>query len=153
MELVNNYFSGSAGTVTFGPGGPGYSSDNGSSGTGRIDFSALIAEKSTADYRDTKSNAAGNTQNGPSRGQNVTDRTTAKQTVQQTTRQTSKETAKQTEEIDESDEIKARTEEDIVALQALVSAMEADRIVPSMEVDGIVSDIGSEAGPAAGENI
>ena len=129
MELVSNYFSGSAGTVTFGPGGPGYSSDNSSSGTGGIDFSALISEKSGADYRDTKTNAGNKTQNGPSKGKDDTVKATAKQTTKQTTKETTKQTAKETREIDNSDEMKARTEEDIAALQALVSAMEADRIV------------------------
>ena len=129
MELVSNYFSGSAGTVTFGPGGPGYSSDNSSSGTGGIDFSALISEKSGADYRDTKTNAGNKTQNDPSKGKDDTVKATAKQTTKQTTKETTKQTAKETREIDNSDEMKARTEEDIAALQALVSAMEADRIV------------------------
>ncbi|MCR5007748.1 MAG: flagellar hook-length control protein FliK [Oribacterium sp.] len=128
MELVSNYFSGSAGTVTFGPGGPGYGSDSGSSGTGGIDFSNLMAEKSTSDYRDIKSNVGNktqNAQNGPSREKDDTVKATAKQTTKETTKQT----AKETQETDNSDEMKARTEEDIAALQALVSAMEADMIV------------------------
>ena len=125
MELVSNYFSGSAGTVSFGPGGPGYGSDSGSSGTGGIDFSNLMAEKSAADYRVTTTNSGNKTENGPSRGKDDK----VKATAGQTTKQTTKQTAKETRETDNSDEMKARTEEDIAALQALVSAMEADRIV------------------------
>ena len=129
MELVSNYFSGSAGTVTFGPGGPGYGSDSGSSGTGGIDFSNLMAEKSAADYRDTTTGSGNKTENGPSRGKDDTVKATAGQKTKQTTKETTKQTAKETQETDNSDEMKARTEEDIAALQALVSAMEADRIV------------------------
>ncbi|MCR5009022.1 MAG: flagellar hook-length control protein FliK, partial [Oribacterium sp.] len=129
MELVSNYFSGSAGTVTFGPGGPGYGSDSGSSGTGGIDFSNLMAEKSAADYRDTTTGSGNKTENGPSRGKDDTVKATAGQTTKQTTKEATKQTTKETQETDNSDEMKARTEEDIAALQALVSAMEADRIV------------------------
>ena len=128
MELVNNYFSGSARTVTFGPGGPGYSSDNESSGTGSIEFSTLIAEKSAAGCQDTNSNVSDQIQNGPSRGKEDTVKASVKQTTKQTAGQTTGETDGQTDEIDNSDEMKARAEGSIAALSALVSAMEADRI-------------------------
>ena len=137
MELVNNYFSGSTGTVSRTTGPSGYGPGSDSSGTGGIDFSTLLDAQNVDGKAASGINVTGNDAKGNSVPQTGPARGPANEVKPEAL-----------EKKDAGEEIKARTEEDIAALLALVNSLPTDQVsTASGEVELVTSKITTEAKP------
>ena len=137
MELVNNYFSGSTGTVSRTTGPSGYGPGSDSSGTGGIDFSTLLDAQNVDGKAASGINVTGNDAKGNSVPQTGPARGPANEVKPEAL-----------EKKNAGEEIKARTEEDIAALLALVNSLPTDQVsTASGEVELVTSKITTEAKP------
>lgn len=126
MELVNNYFSGSTGTVSRTTGPSGYGPGSDSSGTGGIDFSTLLDAQNVDGKAASGINVTGNDAKGNSVPQTGPARGPANEVKPEAL-----------EKKDAGEEIKARTEEDIAVLLSLINRLSGDRMSDSSEDSGL----------------
>jgi len=129
LELVNTYMSGSTGTVTRTSGPLGFGAGSDSGGTGGINFSTLLdaqqSVQTSGQFKRYNDNNNASDTNQPAVKKDVVSDDTLAQ--------------------DDSDEIKARTEEDIAALLALMNSLPTDKASNGVEL--VTSKITTDAAP------
>ncbi len=130
MELVNNFMSGSTGTITRTTGPTGFGPGNDTSGAAGVNFATLLDTQNTAQRSGvTQNEGEGNYAGLVDRFGMTDDGANYPETVK-----------------DGSDELKARTEEDIAALLALVNSLPTDKVIAdSSDVELVTSKIKTEA--------
>ncbi len=149
MELVNNYMSGSTGTITktSGPLGFGAGSDTG--GTGGINFSTLLDAQNAVQSSDQNQGYSDNGYSGIDNQYDIKKDVAsdaAKDASNDEISDTVKEVLGDAVVVqDDSDEIRAKTEEDIAVLLALVNSLPTDKASNGVEL--VTSKITTEAAP------
>ena len=150
MEAVNNYFTGSVRTVSWGAGtsGSGYGSD--SSATGGIQFSSLIKDTKPVKVNDDSGSTAAtevSDRTGSGRQTNSSENRTEKKEALVTDKLTPDKTPDtgNTEDAGEGAEVNA---EEMAALLAIMNNLQADRITTAGDgVQLVTEKISTEAVP------
>ena len=128
MEAVNNYFTGSVRTVSWGPGNSGSGFGTASDGTGGIQFSSLMKDsnpvKANPDSGKKTSNPV-NDRSGSDRNTNFGYDKTDK-AESQVTKPLGQDTGKSEEEAEAPD----ANAEEMASMLALMNSLQADRITP-----------------------
>lgn len=150
MEAVNNYFTGSVRTVSWGPGtsGSGYGSD--SAATGGIQFSSLIKDTKPVKVNDdsgTRAATSVSDKTGNGRETNYSENKTEKKEAQVTDKFTPDKT-QDTDNIEDAGEGIEANAEEMAALLAIMNNLQADRITTAGDgVELVTEKISTEAVP------